>query len=66
MPGKIVEIMKNEGYIHFNMHEHTMLWKEKDAKNKMKNYGTDVVGKWYWYKNWVEQVRIYCQKKYRG
>lgn len=66
LPGKIVEIMKNEGYINFNMHEHTMLWKEKDAKNKMKNYGTYVVGKWYWYKNWVEQVRIYCQKKYRG
>lgn len=38
------------------------LWKAKDAKNKKYNYGVKVSKQWYWYENWIDVVRDYCQK----
>lgn len=34
----------------------------KDAKNKKYNYGVKVSKQWYWYENWLDVVRDYCQK----
>lgn len=62
LPGDIVKMMKDEGYSAFSMHYHTQLWKVKDAKNKKYNYGVRVSKQWYWYENWIEVVRDFCQK----
>ena len=33
-----------------------------DAKNPKYNYGVLVSNKnWYWYENWVEEVKKYCK-----
>jgi hypothetical protein len=62
LPSQIVEMMKNEGYIHFNIHHHTKLWKEHKAKDPAKGYGTMVAGKyWHWYERWADVVRKHCQ-----
>lgn len=60
LPGQIVKLMKEEGFSKFNMHHHTQLWKEIDAKNPGKGYGIQVISTWYWYERWIEEVRNYC------
>ena len=60
-PGRIVELMKQEGYSTFNMYHHTRLWKQLDAQNSGKGYGVEVEGVWYWYDRWVEEVRKHCK-----
>ena len=60
LPGQIVELMRGEGYAGFNMHHHTQLWKELDAKNPGKGYGVQVAGHWYWYDRWIDVVRRHC------
>ena len=61
LPSDIVSLMKEEGFSWFTMGVHTKLWQSKDAKNPSKRYGVLIAGKqWYWYKNWVEIVRQYC------
>ncbi|CAM3594025.1 DUF3644 domain-containing protein [Helicobacter ganmani] len=62
LPKRIVELMKNKGYKNFSIHKHTDLWRSKKAKEPNFNYGIEVEGKWYWYKNWVDEVEKYCQK----
>jgi len=58
----IVKIMKEEGYTHFSIFDHTQLWKTLDAKNPSKGYGTEVPGQWLWYDRWVEVVRQHCKE----
>jgi hypothetical protein len=60
LPGHIVAMMHDEGFPKFNMHWHTELWKELDAKTPGKGYGIDVEGAWYWYSSWVDVVREHC------
>ncbi|TRZ53067.1 DUF3644 domain-containing protein [bacterium] len=61
-PGQIVARMKEEGYKKFNMHHHTQLWKEMDAKNPSKGYGASVAaGHWYWYECWIDEVKKHCE-----
>lgn len=55
-PGYIVALMNKKGFRRFNMHQHTLLWKKMDAKNKKHKYGCDVAGTWYWYQKWVDKV----------
>ncbi len=63
LPGQIVKMMKEEGFSEFSMHYHTLLWKEKDAKNSAKGFGVMVAGThWHWYENWVGVVRDHCNK----
>jgi hypothetical protein len=45
----------------FNLHHHTILWKDRDAKNPGKGYGTDVAGKWHRYENRAKVVRKRCE-----
>lgn len=61
-PKSVVDTMKKDGFAKFNMHQHTMLWQEKDAKNPSKGLGTNVEGNWYWYESWLEQVREHCKQ----
>lgn len=60
LPGRIVIQMKSEGFERFGMKQHTDLWKERDARNPKFQYGTNVEGKWFWYKNWLTEVRKHC------
>ena len=62
LPGQVVALMKEEGYEGFRMHQHTLLWKELDARNPGKGYGTWIAHTWYWYERWVQTVREHCQK----
>lgn len=69
LPSGIVKLMKEKGYPHFTMHDHTTLWQSKDAKNPAKGFGVLVQKTWYWYDSWVEQVQKHCQEnavKYGG
>lgn len=60
LPGQVVNMMKEEGYVHFTMHWHTELWKELDAKDPAKGLGVYVAEHWYWYSRWVDIVREHC------
>jgi len=59
----IVKRMREEGFAWFNVHKHTMLWQSRDAKNAKYQFGTDVVGTWYWYESWLAEVRKYCAEQ---
>jgi hypothetical protein len=59
-PKTIVDQMHAEGFVKFNLHKHTLFWRERDAKNPKHQYGTAVEGQWYWYEAWLTQVRQYC------
>ncbi|MBS1228531.1 MAG: hypothetical protein H6R17_1808 [Proteobacteria bacterium] len=61
LPSQIVEMMKAEGFPKFSMHHHSQFWKSKEGKNPKHGFGTEVVGKWYWYDKWVKEVRDHCQ-----
>lgn len=61
LPKQIIQLMHEEGFVNFGMHQHTKLWKELDAKSPDKNYGALVAGKnWHWYESWVAIVRKHC------
>lgn len=63
LPMQIVELVKKEGFPKFGMHQHTQLWKNKDAKKKDKGYGVMVAGKyWHWYEKWVDVVHRHCNE----
>ncbi|MGO8693193.1 MAG: DUF3644 domain-containing protein [Rectinemataceae bacterium] len=61
LPSGIVKLMNQEGYPSFTMHDHTNLWRETDAKAAGKGFGVKVEKAWYWYDNWLEVVRKYCE-----
>ncbi len=60
LPSKVVEIINEKGYENFGMHQHTQLWKLKDAKKKGNEFGAKVANAWYWYQNWVDEVEKHC------
>lgn len=57
----IITIIQKKGYKKFGMFQHTQLWRNLDAKNPNKNYGTTVVKTWYWYESWLNEVEKFCQ-----
>jgi hypothetical protein len=61
---QIVQLMHDEGFSRFNQHNHTVLWKELDAKNKSRAYGKagDYNNTWIWYESWLARVRAHCQE----
>ncbi len=62
LPGEIVAKMKAEGYEKFSMQRHIELWKSRDAKNPKYHYGIQIATTWYWYDNWLKEVKQYCEK----
>lgn len=62
LPSNIVRLMKQEGYLRFTVHDHTILWQESGAKANDKGYGVQVEKSWYWYDNWLEVVRMHCRE----
>jgi len=62
-PGRIVEMMRAEGYRRFHMTRHTELWQSLDAQNPGKGFGVRMLdGTWYWYENWLSRVRAHCEE----
>lgn len=62
-PSQVVEQMKSEGYPHFTMQKHTDLWRELQAKDPAKGFGTMILGgQWCWYQTWMDRVRAHCQE----
>ena len=53
--------MKKEGYKRFTGKTRHPFVEAADAKNTAKGFGVQVEKTWYWYDNWVEQVRKHCQ-----
>ncbi len=60
-PGSIVKQMKAEGFPRFNMQHHTDLWRAKDARNPIHQYGVAVEGTWFWYESWIHEIRKHCE-----
>lgn len=55
-PSEIVAKVKAAGHPAFNMHDHTLLARQLDARNPGKGYGTTVANTWYWYEHWFDKV----------
>jgi len=62
LPSQIVSQMRADGYPRFGMQHHTDLWKAMDAKNAGKRFGVQLAKTWYWYDNWLEEVRKHCRE----
>ncbi len=62
LPKDVVKIMQQEGFLRFNMSEHTKLWQDKEAKDSGKGFGVKVATTWYWYEAWIQEVRKHCQQ----
>lgn len=61
----IVAEAKRAGFGRFTMHQHTLLARELDARNKAKPYGAfvDLQEKdWRWYRAWLDEVLRHCRK----
>jgi hypothetical protein len=56
LPSEIVSKIKSAGYPSFNMHDHTLLARQLDARKSGKGYGVQVAKTWYWYENWIAKV----------
>ena len=65
LPSKIINEMKKKGFINFEMHQHTSLWKQLEAKNPDKGFGVKVANTWYWYDSWLKEVEKYCEQNKR-
>ncbi len=61
LPSEIVNLMQRQGYSKFNQHQHTQLWKSRDAKNEGKGFGVQIAKTWYWYSSWLDEVKKHCQ-----
>lgn len=62
-PGKVVEKVQAAGFPKFSMHDHTQLWKKRDAKKDGKGFGCpgDYNGSWVWFDRWVDEVISHCE-----
>jgi hypothetical protein len=62
LPKQVVEMVQNAGFSKFKIYDHTQLWKQKDAQNPSKGYGSMVAGeKWHWYQRWIDEVIKHCE-----
>jgi len=59
---QVVKIANDAGFGSFGIGHHTRLWKQMDAKNTSKGYGTKVGNFWFWYQRWVDFVIDYLGK----
>ena len=61
-PKDVVAEVKKAGFPGFRMFPHHVdFWKQENAKDPAKGYGTNVQGSWYWYENWVKRCVELCE-----
>jgi hypothetical protein len=56
LPSEVVSKIKTAGHPSFNMHDHTSLARQLDARKSGKGYGVQIAKTWYWYENWIAKV----------
>jgi uncharacterized protein DUF3644 len=56
LPSEVVTKARAAGYPKFNMHEHTQISRQLEARKSGKGYGVQVAKTWYWYESWLEKV----------
>ena len=56
LPSQIVAKVQDAGYPNFNMHDHTKLAQQLEARVPAKGYGVSIANAWYWYEGWFEKV----------
>ncbi|MBM7405231.1 MULTISPECIES: hypothetical protein [Sphingomonas] len=56
LPSQIVAKVREAGYPHFNMYDHTKLAQQLEARAPAKGYGVAIANTWYWYEGWFEKV----------
>ena len=56
LPSQIMEKVRATGYPAFNLHDHTLLVRQLDARKIGKGYGVQIATTWYWYENWFDKV----------
>jgi Protein of unknown function (DUF3644) len=56
LPSEIISKVNTSGFGFFNMHDHTLLVKQLDARKPERGYGVRVAKTWYWYESWLERV----------
>jgi hypothetical protein len=61
-PGQVVAMMREKGFVRFNMYYHTMLWRSMKAREPGKGFGVEVAGTWYWYESWIRAVEQHCKE----
>lgn len=66
LPKYVVKKIQEAGFPKFTINKHTDLWKELNAKDPSKKFGTDVAGKWYWYQYWIDFAINYLKNKQLG
>ncbi len=59
---EVLDRMHAEGFVGFGPHQHTLLWKDLDAKNPGKGLGVQIGSQWFWYERWIDAVRKHCQQ----
>ena len=62
LPSEIWIAMQKIGFTNFKSHQHTMLWKDQNAKKPSNGFGTQVAKTWYWYDSWLDFVKDHCKK----
>lgn len=62
---QVVEKVKEKGFVKFRVHEHTQLWKLRDAKNPGKGFGCagDYSDTWVWFDRWIDEVVTFCESE---
>jgi len=61
-PTSLCKKIRELGYSNFTTSKHTKLWQSQNAKSPGKGYGLELEKTWYWYENWFEFVKKYCEE----
>lgn len=58
----VVAEVKAAGFPNFKVQpNHLNIWRDEDAKNPGKGYGTEVARTWYWYQSWIDRCIELCK-----
>lgn len=53
---EIIRKITEAGHQNFNMHDHSLLARQLEARNKNKGFGVQLPNNWYWYEKWFEKI----------
>lgn len=56
LPTEIVKKVKLSDHAAFNMHDHSLLADQLDARNPNKGFGVKIAKTWYWYESWFDKL----------
>lgn len=61
---QVIELMRADGFPRFNMHHHTALARQLEARDPKHGFAKPALqkGSWEWFEPWVQRVRAHCQE----